>query len=150
MNEFDDLEAILSQAYADAKVTVKGLRSHYDGYMNYAAILLLAHGLLRAIAEKIDGDIDAAYEIVKVIEDATSTEIEEVNNYIQALSRIYELAADVAEMERKLDEIETIARECADNLNLDYLTFSVGCILGVISREPGKNNGRNQEKDEID
>lgn len=71
--------------------------------------------------------------------------IEEVNNYIQALSRIYELAADVAEMERKLDEIETIARECADNLNLDYLTFSVGCILGVISREPGKNNGRNQE-----
>jgi hypothetical protein len=76
--------------------------------------------------------------------------IEEVNNYIQALSRIYELAADVAEMERKLDEIETIARECADNLNLDYLTFSVGCILGVISREPGKNNGRNQEKDEID
>lgn len=78
MNEFDDLEAILSQAYADAKVTVKGLHSHYDGYMNYAAILLLAHGLLRAIAEKIDGDIDAAYEIVKVIEDATSTEIEEV------------------------------------------------------------------------
>jgi hypothetical protein len=76
--------------------------------------------------------------------------IKEVNNYIQALSRIYELAADVAEMERKLDEIETIARECADNLNLDYLTFSVGCILGVISREPGKNNGRNQEKDEID
>ena len=76
--------------------------------------------------------------------------IEEVNNYIQALSRIYELAADVAEMERKLDEIETIARECADNLNLDYLMFSVGCILGVISREPGKNNGRNQEKDEID
>ena len=76
--------------------------------------------------------------------------IKEVSNYIQALSRIYELAADVAEMERKLDEIETIARECADNLNLDYLTFSVGCILGVISREPGKNNGRNQEKDEID
>lgn len=71
--------------------------------------------------------------------------IEEVNNYIQALSRIYELAADVAEMERKLDEIETIAKECANNLNLDYLTFSVGCILGVISREPGKNNGRNQE-----
>jgi hypothetical protein len=71
--------------------------------------------------------------------------IEEVNNYIQALSRIYELAADVAEMERKLEEIETIARECADNLNLDYLTFSVGCILGVISRKPGENNGRNQE-----
>lgn len=71
--------------------------------------------------------------------------VEEVNNYIQALSRIYELAADVAEMERKLDEIETIARECADNLNLDYLTFSVGCILGVISRKPGENNGRNQE-----
>ena len=76
--------------------------------------------------------------------------IEEVNNYIQALSRIYELAADVAEMERKLDEIETIARECADNLNLDYLMLSVGRILGVIRREPGKNNGRNQEKDEID
>ena len=76
--------------------------------------------------------------------------IEEVNNYLQALSRIYELAADVAEMERKLDEIETIAKECANNLNLDYLTFSVGCILGVISREPGKNNDRNQEKDEID
>lgn len=71
--------------------------------------------------------------------------IKEVSNYIQALSRIYELAADVAEMERKLDEIETIARECADNLNLDYLTFSVGCILGVISRKPGENNGRNQE-----
>lgn len=76
--------------------------------------------------------------------------IEEVNNYIQALSRIYELAADVAEMERKLDEIETIARECADNLNSDYLTFSVGYILGVISRKPGENNGRNQEKNEID
>jgi hypothetical protein len=76
--------------------------------------------------------------------------IEEVNNYIQALSRTYELAAEVAEMERKLDEIETIAKECANNLNLDYLTFSVGCILGVISREPGKNNGRIQEKDEID
>jgi hypothetical protein len=76
--------------------------------------------------------------------------IEEVNNYIQALSRVYELAADVAEMERKLDEIETIAKECVNNLNLDYLTFSMGCILGVISREPGKNNGRNQEKDEID
>lgn len=71
--------------------------------------------------------------------------IEEVNNYIQALSRIYELAADVAEMERKLDEIETIAKECADNLNLDYLTFSVGCILGVISRKPGEKNGRDQE-----
>jgi len=71
--------------------------------------------------------------------------IKEVNNYIQALSRIYELAAEVAEMERKLDEIETIAKECANNLNLDYLTFSVGCILGVISREPGKNNWRNQE-----
>lgn len=71
--------------------------------------------------------------------------IEEVNNYIQALSRIYELAADVAEMERKLDEIETIAKECADNLNLDYLTFPIGCILGVISRNPGENNGRNQE-----
>ena len=69
----------------------------------------------------------------------------EVNSFIQALSRTYELAAEVAEMERKLDEIETIARECADNLNLDYLTFSVGCILGVISREPGKSNGRNQE-----
>jgi hypothetical protein len=69
----------------------------------------------------------------------------EVINFIQALSRIYELTANVAEMERKLDEIETIARECADNLNLDYLTFSVGCILGVISRKPGENNGRNQE-----
>lgn len=69
----------------------------------------------------------------------------EVNNFIEALSRIYELAADVAEMERKLDEIETIAKECANNLNLDYLTFSVGCILGVISRKPGENNGRNQE-----
>lgn len=71
--------------------------------------------------------------------------IDEVNNYIQALSRIYELAADVAEMERKLDEIETIAKECANNLNSDYLTFSVGCILGVISRKPGENNKRNQE-----
>jgi hypothetical protein len=71
--------------------------------------------------------------------------ISQVNNFIQALSRIYELAADVAEMERKLDEIETIAKECANNLNLDYLTFSVGCILGVISRKPGENNGRNQE-----
>lgn len=71
--------------------------------------------------------------------------IEEVNNYIQALSKVYELAADVAEMERKLNEIEKIARECADNLNLDYLTFSVGCILGVISRKPGENNGRDQE-----
>ena len=71
--------------------------------------------------------------------------IEEVNNYIQALSRIYELAADVAEMERKLDEIETIAKECANNLNIDYLTFSMGCILGVISRKPGENNERNQE-----
>lgn len=70
--------------------------------------------------------------------------IKEVSNYTQALSRIYELAADVAEMERKLDEIETIARECANNLNLDYLTFSVGCILGVISRDPGRNNCRNQ------
>ena len=69
----------------------------------------------------------------------------EVNNYVEAIARVYELAADVAEMERKLDEIETIAKECADNLNLDYLTFSVGCILGVISREPGKNNERNQE-----
>ncbi len=71
--------------------------------------------------------------------------IEEVNNYIQALSRIYELAADVAEMERKLNEIETIARECADNLNLDYLTFSMGCILGVISRKPREINECNQE-----
>lgn len=71
--------------------------------------------------------------------------IEEVNNYLQALSRIYELAADVAEMERKLDEIETIAKECVNNLNLDYLTFSVGCILGVISRNPGENNERNEE-----
>lgn len=52
--------------------------------------------------------------------------IHEVNNYIQALSRIYEIAADLTEMERKLDEIETIARECANNLNLDYLIFSVG------------------------
>lgn len=34
MNEFDDLEAILSQASADVKVTVEGLHSHYDGYMN--------------------------------------------------------------------------------------------------------------------
>ena len=76
--------------------------------------------------------------------------IEEVNNYIQALSRIYELAADVAEMERKLDEIETIAKGCTNDLNLDYLTFSMGCILGVIYRKPGENNGRNQEKDEID
>lgn len=66
--------------------------------------------------------------------------IEEVNNYIQALSRTYELAAEVAEMERKLDEIETIAKECANNLNLDYLTFSVGCILGVISRKKEKIN----------
>lgn len=74
----NDLETILSQVSADVKVTVKDLHSHYDGYMNYAAILLLAHGLLRVISEKIDGDIDAAYEIVKVIEDATSTEIEEV------------------------------------------------------------------------
>lgn len=71
--------------------------------------------------------------------------IEEVNYYLHALSRIYELTADVAEMERKLDEIETIAKECANNLNLDYLTFSVGCILGVISRKPGENNERNQE-----
>lgn len=69
----------------------------------------------------------------------------EVNNYVEAIARVYELAADVAEMERKLDEIETIAKECANNLNLDYLTFSVGCILGVISRKPGENNGRNQE-----
>lgn len=76
--------------------------------------------------------------------------ISQVNNFIQALARIYELAAEVAEMERKLDEIETIAKECADNLNPDYLTFSMGCILGVISRKPGENNGRNQEKDEID
>ena len=71
--------------------------------------------------------------------------VEEVNNYIQALSRIYELAADVAEMERKLDEIETIAKECANNLNIDYLTFSMGCILGVISIKPCENNERNQE-----
>lgn len=32
--------------------------------------------------------------------------IGEVNNYIQALSRIYELAEYVAKMERKLDEIK--------------------------------------------
>lgn len=31
--------------------------------------------------------------------------VEEVGNYIQALSRIYELAADVAEMERELDRL---------------------------------------------
>lgn len=31
--------------------------------------------------------------------------IEEVSNYIQALSRIYELAADVAEMEKRLGEM---------------------------------------------
>lgn len=30
----------------------------------------------------------------------------EVNSFIQALSRIYELAAEVAKMERKLDEIK--------------------------------------------
>lgn len=30
----------------------------------------------------------------------------EVNNFIQALSRIYELAAEVAKMEYKLDEIK--------------------------------------------
>lgn len=71
--------------------------------------------------------------------------IKEVSNYTQALSKIYELAADVAEMERKLDEIETIAKECANNLNLDYLTFSVGCILGVISRDSGRNNCPDQE-----
>ena len=64
---------------------------------------------------------------------------------IMLMQTVPVFAADVAEMERKLDEIETIARECADNLNLDYLTFSVGCILGVISRKPGENNGRNQE-----
>ena len=71
--------------------------------------------------------------------------IEEVNNYLQALSRIYELAAEVAEMERKLDEIETIAKGCTNDLNLDYLTFSMSCILGVIYRKPRENNGRNQE-----
>ena len=71
--------------------------------------------------------------------------ISQVNNFIQALSRIYELAADVAEMERKLDEIETIAKGCTNDLNSDYLTFSMGCILGVISRKPRENNGRNQE-----
>lgn len=76
--------------------------------------------------------------------------IEEVNNYIQALSRTYELAAEVAEMERKLDEIETIAKGCTNDLNLDYLTSSMGCILGVIYRKRRENNGRNQEKDEID
>ena len=32
--------------------------------------------------------------------------ISQVNNFIQALSRIYELAADVAKMEYKLDEIK--------------------------------------------
>lgn len=31
--------------------------------------------------------------------------IEEASNYIQALSRIYELAADVAEMEKRLGEM---------------------------------------------
>ena len=76
--------------------------------------------------------------------------ISQVNNFIQALSRIYELAAEVAEMERKLDEIETIAKGCTNDLNSDYLTLSMGCILGVIYRKPGENNGRNQEKDEID
>lgn len=71
--------------------------------------------------------------------------IDEVNTYIQALQRIYELTADVAEMERKLDEIETIAKECVNNLNLDYLTFSMGCILGVISRKSNDKNMRDQE-----
>lgn len=32
--------------------------------------------------------------------------IDEINNYIQALSRMYELAADVAKMEYKLDKIK--------------------------------------------
>ena len=94
----------------------------------------------------VNQELQHQIEVIKAQKNIElSGPIKEVNNYIQALSRIYELAADVAEMERKLNEIETIARECANNLNLDYLTFSVGCILGVISREPGKNNGRNQE-----
>ena len=48
--------------------------------------------------------------------------IEEVNNYIQALSRTYELAAEVAKMEYKLDEIKRAtlgvsAKNAEDALN---------------------------------
>ena len=99
----------------------------------------------------VNQELQHQIEVIKAQKNIElSGPIKEVNNYIQALSRIYELAADVAEMERKLDEIETIAKGCTNDLNLDYLTFSMGCILGVIYRKPGENNGRNQEKDEID
>lgn len=94
----------------------------------------------------VNQEIQHQIEVMKAQKNIElSGPIKEVDYYLHALSRIYELTADVAEMERKLDEIETIARKCADNLNLDYLIFSVGCILGVISRKPGESNGRNQE-----
>ncbi len=48
--------------------------------------------------------------------------IAQVNNFIQALSRIYELAAEVAKMEYKLDEIKRAtlgvsAKNAEDALN---------------------------------
>ena len=38
--------------------------------------------------------------------------VDEVSNYIQALSRIYELAADVAEMEKELDRLWKSEEDC--------------------------------------
>ena len=60
--------------------------------------------------------------------------IDEVNNYIQALSRIYEIAADIQDQTNKIEEITKVALTCEGNLTIDHLSFSVGKILGIATR----------------
>jgi len=55
--------------------------------------------------------------------------LREVNDFIQALSRIYELTAEVAKMERKLDEIKRATLGVSEKNAKDALYTIMG-ILG--------------------
>lgn len=60
--------------------------------------------------------------------------VDEVQNYIQALSRIYELADEVAAQTKKLDDIKEMALSCTNDREKDYLIMAMGIICGICDR----------------
>ena len=60
--------------------------------------------------------------------------LNQVYAYMEAVSRIFEIAEDVQDQTKKIEEITEVALTCEGNLTMDHLSFSMGKILGIATR----------------
>lgn len=57
--------------------------------------------------------------------------VEEVLNYIQALSRIYDLTNNIADQTKRFEDIKKLALSCTNDYDLNSVKTTMGIIASI-------------------